>query len=342
MSPLVVVVVTVGLIAASAVFVAAEFSLLATKRHRLEDMAAGSRSARAALRSYGELTVLLAACQLGITASALGLGAVTKPAVQYALTPAFESWGVPYWVADTAGFVLALLVVTFLHLVIGEMAPKSWAIAHPERSAVLLALFMRGVMAVTRPLLVAMNESANWLLRRVGVEPQDSMVGGQTADDLRQLVEHSAQVGALDAAGAAQLTMALDLQELTVADLVRSGATPTSVSAGASVADVQGATRDSGHLRILVRDGAAVLGVVHVRDTLGLEPSGTTADLVRPALELDAATPVHEALTTMRENRQHLAVVTGLGSGPAVVTLADVLGRLFPRRETRPAAVPAG
>lgn len=342
MSPLVVVVLTVVLIVACAVFVAAEFSLLATKRHRLEDMAAGSRSARAALRSYGELTVLLAGCQLGITASALGLGAVTKPAVHYALTPAFESWGLPYWAADTAGFVLALLVVTFLHLVIGEMAPKSWAIAHPERSAILLALFMRGFMAVTRPLLTAMNESANWLLRRVGVEPQESVASGQTPDDLRQLVEHSAEVGSLDAAGAAQLTMALDLQELTVADLVRGGADPTSVPAGASVGAVQEATRGSGHLRVLVREGAAVTGVVHVRDTLGRDAAGATDDLVRPVLELAAATPVHEALTTMRETRQHLAVVTGLGAGPAVVTLADVLGRLLPRREGRPAPAPAG
>jgi CBS domain containing-hemolysin-like protein len=335
-------VLTVVLIVACAVFVAAEFSLLATKRHRLEDMAAGSRSARAALRSYGELTVLLAGCQLGITASALGLGAVTKPAVHYALTPAFEGWGLPYWVADTAGFVLALLVVTFLHLVIGEMAPKSWAIAHPERSAILLALFMRGFMAVTRPLLLAMNAMANWLLRRVGVEPQDSVASGQTPDDLRQLVEHSAEVGALDAAGAAQLTMALDLQDLTVADLVRTGADPTSVPVGASVGDVQQATRGTGHLRILVRDGAVVQGVVHVRDTLGREASDPTTDLVRPVLELDAATAVHEALTTMRETRQHLAVVTGLGAGPAVVTLADVLGRLFPRGEAERVPAPTG
>lgn len=333
MSPLVVAVLTVLLIVLCAVFVAAEFSLLAAKRHRLEDLAPGSRSARAALRSYGELTVLLAGCQLGITASALGLGAVTKPAVHYALTPAFESWGLPYWVADTAGFVLALLVVTFLHLVIGEMAPKSWAIAHPERSAVLLALFMRGFMALTRPLLKAMNESANWLLRRVGVEPQDSVSSGQTPDDLRQLVEHSAEVGSLDAAASAQLTLALDLQELTVADLVRADAEPTSVPAGAIVGQVQQCTRDSGHLRILVRDGDAVTGVVHVRDTLGREPSEPTADLVRPVLELAGGTPVHEALTTMRETRQHLAVVTGLGDGPAVVTLADVLGRLLPRRQ---------
>src|SRR5699024_89835 len=114
-----VVVVTVLLIALSAFFVAIEFSLLAATRHRLEDAAPRSRAARAALRSSSELTLLLAGSQLGITICTLALGAVTKPAVHHWLTPAFESWGAAAWLADVAGFVLALVIVTFLHLVVG-------------------------------------------------------------------------------------------------------------------------------------------------------------------------------------------------------------------------------
>ncbi len=329
--PVVVVLTTVALIVLSAFFVAAEFSLLAAKRHRLEDAAGRSRAARAALRSHGELTVLLAGCQLGITASALGLGAVTKPAVHYALTPAFGSWGVPAWVADVAGFVLALVVVTFLHLVIGEMAPKSWAIAHPERSATLLALPMRGFMWLTRPVLRSLNEIANRCLRKVGVEPQDTVSSGQTPDDLRQLVRHSADVGALDASSSARLTQALDLQDLTVADLVRSEREPTSVPLSGTVGDVRDATTSSGHLRVLVRDGDRVVGVVHVRDTVPLELTHPLVELMRPVFRLDGAEPVHSALTRMRETRNHLALVDrGANRRPAVVTLADVLDRLVP------------
>ena len=143
--PWVVVAATVLIIALSAFFVAVEFALLAAKRHRLEDAAASSRSARAALRSSAELTIVLAGSQLGITACTLALGAVTKPAVHHAITPVLETWGLPLWTADVAAFVLALVVVTFLHLVVGEMAPKSWAIAHPERSATLLAGPMRAL-----------------------------------------------------------------------------------------------------------------------------------------------------------------------------------------------------
>lgn len=331
MSPLVVAVVTVALIALSAFFVAVEFASLAAKRHRLEDDAPTSRSARAALRSSGELTVLLAGAQLGITACTLALGAITKPAVHHWLTPLFESWGLAAWVSDVAGFVLALVVVTFLHLVVGEMAPKSWAIAHPESSATLLALPMRAFMWATRPLLRGLNEAANWCLRKVGVEPTDTVASGQNPDDLRHLVEHSANVGALDAAYSAQVTGALDLQTLTVADLARADRDPTAVPAGATAADVRAATRATGHLRVLVGGRHDLTGVVHVRDTLVRGDDEPVDDLVRPVLTLDAATPVYEALTQMREQRQHLAVLRDGARFAGVVTLDDLVARLFPR-----------
>ena len=329
MSPLVVVVVTVALIALSAFFVAVEFAALAAKRYRLEEEAPRSRSARAALRSSTELTVLLAGSQLGITACTLALGAVTKPAVHHWLTPLFEGWGVALWLADVAGFVLALVIVTFLHLVVGEMAPKSWAIAHPETSAILLATPMRAFMWLTRPLLRVLNEAANWCLRKVGVEPAEQVATGQNPDDLRHLVEHSANVGALDAGYSAQLTGALELQDLTVRDLASAGA-PSAVRADATMADVREVTRTSGHLRVLVGDPGRLTGVVHVRDTLAHADAAPVGPLVRPVLRLAAGTPVSAALAQMREGRQHLALVHEDGRTLGVVTLADVLERLFP------------
>jgi CBS domain containing-hemolysin-like protein len=339
-NPWVVLVATVVIIALSAFFVAVEFALLAAKRHRLEDAAPTSRSARAALRSSGELTVLLAGSQLGITVCTLALGAITKPAVHHWLTPLFETWGAPYWAADVAGFVLALVIVTFLHLVVGEMAPKSWAIAHPEASATMLALPMRAFMVVTRPVLLALNGAANWCLRRVGVEPADQVATGQGPDDLRHLVEHSASVGALDVAYSDQLSGALDLRRLTVEDLLADHAAPSAVGHGATAAQVQEASRASGHLRILVQgDGGRPEGVVHVRDTLLLADDAPVTDVTRPVFELAADVPLHTALTSMRETGNHLAVVPRSDAdgpdGPAadfgVVTLADVLRRLLPR-----------
>lgn len=330
--PVVVAVVTVLIIAASAFFVAIEFALLAAKRHRLEDAAASSRSARAALRSANELTVLLAGSQLGITVATLALGAITKPAVHHWITPVVETWGAPFWLADVAGFVLALIIVTFLHLVVGEMAPKSWAIAHPETSATLLALPMRAFMWLTRPALIALNEAANWCLRRVGVEPTGQVASGRSPDDLRHLVEHSANVGALDAVYSDQLSGALDLRRLTVADLVAGQGAPVTVPATATAADVRAAADESGHLRILVQDAdGALTSVVHVRDVLLAPDDKPVADVARPAYALASTTPLHTALASMRETRNHLAVVPDEQGGHAVVTIADVLARIFPR-----------
>jgi CBS domain containing-hemolysin-like protein len=329
-NPWIVVVVTVGLIAASAFFVAIEFALIAARRHRLEDAAPTSRAARAALRSASELSVLLAGSQLGITVCTLALGAVTKPAVHHWLTPAFAGWGAPLWLADVLGFVIALIIVTFLHLVVGEMAPKSWAIAHPEKSATLLAIPMRGFMWATRPALVVLNRMANRCLRRFGVEPVDQVGAGQDPDALRHLVAHSATVGTLDERYHGQLTSALELESLAVRDMVRPNTSPSSVAPDATAEAIRAAADRSGHLRLLVRDDSGIRGVVHVRDSLQAGRGVTAADLMRPVLTLDAGAAVYEALRVMRETRSHLAVVTDDEQLVGVVTLTDVLGRLHP------------
>lgn len=327
--PWVVVLVTALLIGASAFFVAVEFALIGARRHRLEDRAAHSASARAALRSSSELSLLLAGSQLGITVCTLALGAITKPAVDGWLTPLLASTGMPGWIADVGGFVLALLIVTFLHLVVGEMAPKSWAIAHPERSAILLAMPMRAFMMLTRPLLVVLNNAANWCLRRVGVTPVNEVETGQDPAALRHLVEHSATVGVLDEQHSGHLTSALELEALTVGDIARWDVAPSTVPGSAGPQEIRTAADTTGHLRLLVTDGGAVTGVVHVRDGLRAAPDATARELLRPVLVLDAAEPAYAALGTMRDSRTHLAVVERDGAR-AVVTLNDLLGRLLP------------
>jgi CBS domain containing-hemolysin-like protein len=330
-NPWVVVSLTAALIAVSAFFVAVEFALLAARRHRLEEAAETSASARYALRSTRELSVLLAGSQLGITACTLALGATTKPAVHYWLTPLIHAWGAPLWVADAAGFVLALAVVTFLHLVVGEMAPKSWAIAHPERAATMLAIPMRAFMFLTRPLLVALNHAANWCLRRVGVTPVDDLDAGQDPDALRHLIEHSATAGTLDPAYFRNLATALDLEHLTVGNIVSRTADLSTVSIDDDTPRIQTRSRDTRHQRILVRDeDHTIVGVVHVRDSLRAHPGSTARDLMRPVLRLSADVEVYRALRIMRQKRNHLAVVIDDDAVIGLITLTDLLQRLLP------------
>jgi len=327
----VVLIATVALIVLSAFFVVIEFALLGARRHRLEEQASTSPSARAALKGVNELTMMLAVAQLGITACTFALGAVTKPAVEYWLDPIFVSWGVVEWAATATAFALSLLFVTFLHLVVGEMAPKSWAIAHPELSARIIGIPSRVFVTVFRPLLQFVNHIANRLVAATGVEPVDrAAVGGQTAETIRHLVEHSAQAGVLEPEFRRQISGIIDLQSLVVESLIAPGKTPTSVPKGATVADVQAAANRSGHLRVLLENGP-VPHVVHVRDTLLDALEEPASAHARPAYVIAAGTPVYEVLSRMREASIQLAVVMDGDRMLGVVTLADVLRRVLPQ-----------
>ncbi|MEU0490177.1 hemolysin family protein [Nocardiopsis changdeensis] len=318
---------TVAIIALSAFFVAIEFALVAARRYRLEEEAKTSASARAAVKSARDLSLLLAGSQLGITLCALALGAISKPAVHHLLEPLFG--GLPSAVGYVVSFVLSLIVVTFLHLVVGEMAPKSWAISHPEKSAIMLAIPMRVFMWFTRPLLLALNGMANWCLHRFGVEAVDEMHSGHNPEDVRELVEHSAKAGALDSERRDQLATALEVNSRPLSEIVTPREEIASVGPDDGVEEIKRVSRESSHLRLVVMDGGVPVGVLHVREAL-TSPAGTTAaDLMRPVLTLPAGTPMYSAMSTMRESRSHLSLVEEDGETIGLVTLQDILDRLL-------------
>lgn len=329
--------VAAALIVLSAFFVAVEFALVTARRHRLEDAAAHSAAARAALRASRELSLVLAGSQLGITLCTLGLGAVAKPAVHELLTPLLASWGLPDATADVAAFVLALALVTLLHLVVGEMAPKSWAIAHPERAAIWLALPMGAFMRATRPLLTLMNDLANRCLRLVGVAPVEEMAAGHNPATLRELVDHSAAAGALDTERRDRMVAAMDVEQATLASVTRPLASLRGVRATDPVAVVRDVARDTGHLRLVVwpargADGGDTdpVGMVHVRDTLTADPGTAAGDVMRPVLTLAADTPVYAALATLRARHSQFAMVREGARPLGLVTMQDLLDRLLP------------
>jgi CBS domain containing-hemolysin-like protein len=336
---LVVTIVTVLLIALSAFFVIIEFALLGARRHRLEATAATSRSARAALKGVNELTLMLAGAQLGITVCTFALGAVTKPALDYWLGPIFSAWGMPEWASGVLAFSLSLLIVTFLHLVVGEMAPKSWAIAHPETAAKVIGIPSRIFIWPFRPLLMWINSIANKLVAASGVVPVESAaVGGQNAETIRHLVELSARTGMLDSSFQNQLEGAIELETLRLDELIDVGAVLTVVPEDATVGDVQRAAAQSGHMRIMVGDlDNGIHGVIHVRDTLVDALGAPAAPFMRSALTLPGETPAYEVLARMRATSQQLVVVVNDGDFRGIVTLSDVLPRVLPRTDKKDA-----
>lgn len=330
------------IIVASAFFVIIEFALLAARRHRLEETAETSRASRAALRSMNHLTLMLAGAQLGITAATFALGAITQPAIQRSLLPLLAKFNLPDVVADSVSVVFALLIVTFLHLVIGEMMPKSWAIAHPETAARLVGIPADGYVRVLRPLLEWINRVANALVRKAGEEPVDRAAAkGYDSNTLRSLIEHSTEAGALDVEAASQISSIMSLETTTVGEAATSRKIPaTAVNHDAVVADVRRVAQASGHFRILVRPEPGqkrALKLVHIRDVLLADPESAISEFTRDALELPESMTLQEALETMREEHQQLAVVVPddyARSIVGVITASDLLDRIWPKNET--------
>jgi CBS domain containing-hemolysin-like protein len=324
-------VLAVLLLAGNAFFVAAEFALVASKRHRLEQAAlSGGRAAAAALAGSRSLPLMLAGAQLGITLCSLGLGALAEPALAHWLTPLFHGVGLPELASHVVAFMIALAVVTFLHLVVGEMMPKSWAITDPERSAVLLALPFRLFARIAGPVLRLLNALANAVLKPFGVRPQDQLAVSHGPAEMQILLDRSRAEGLLEAEQTELLTSVLGLGSLRVRDLAFAADQLVTVPATASAADVELASMGSGRSRLaVIGPDDAVVGFVHVRDVVRATTAGddvTAADLMDRPFTLDPEERVVDAVAAMRAGRAQLALVAGGGFVALEDLLEQVLG----------------
>ncbi|MEO3777374.1 hemolysin family protein [Micromonospora sp. B11E3] len=351
MSPGVALFVSVVLLALNGFFVAAEFALVASKRYRLEQAVAtgGGRGARAALDGVRELSLMLAGAQLGITLCTLGLGALAEPAIEHLLSPVLHAVGLPEAASHVVALVFALALVTFLHLVVGEMAPKSWAITDAERSASLLALPFRAFARVARPVLSMLNALANAILRLVRVRPQDQLAQVHGPDELRMLLEQSREHGLLGAEQHRMLTSMLELQGTTVAQVMEPFDQIVTVHRNDPAERIEQVSRDSGRSRLAVLDdGGEVCGLVHVREAVRATTTGrpaTAGELMSAAFTLPAAASVTEAVAAMRGRQSQLALVRN-GGGPTrpigFVALEDLLEEVIGEFDDETDPVPRG
>ncbi|AWB81458.1 hypothetical protein C3B44_03065 [Corynebacterium yudongzhengii] len=330
---------TILIIVASAFFVVIEFSMLSARRHRLEEEAETSRTARAGLRSLNELTVMLAAAQLGITAATFALGAITKPWVHELLQPLLIATGLGDGLSYTISFILSLFVVTFLHLVVGEMAPKSWAIAHPEKALQLIALPARGLATAFRPLLLWINHVANKLVQKAGETPVDRAAAkGYDTEMLHHLVLHSAESGTLDKDSAENLEGVIALESENIGHAVAEYGSPARLlDADATVADVQEAARQDSQLRILLTDpNSPIPNIVAIRDTTMADPDEPASTYAHSPQRTYASTSIQDVLDIMRETQEQLVVVLHDDDTPlGTITWDDIMNQLWPEIEDR-------
>lgn len=326
---------SVLLLVVNGFFVAAEFSLIAARRSQLEAQAdGGDTRAAAAIRSLGELSLMLSASQLGVTLCSLLLGYLAEPALADLLKGPFQSLGLGKGAAHSVAIVLALAVVVFLHLVVGEMVPRYLAMGAPDRAAVLLAVPFRGFATLFRPVVRLMTATAGTLLGWLGVEQRDELSEARTGDELADLLAVSRREGMLQEMEHRLMTGALRFPVRQVSTVMVPRDDVVSVPRRATAAEIEAVAVDSGHSRIVVhgRDVDDVLGFVHAKDLLAVPVAERSrpvpARLVRHMLVVPVDRTLQHLLLAMKRERIHVALVVDAGRTAGVATLEDVLESL--------------
>ncbi|CAN5698470.1 hemolysin family protein [soil metagenome] len=329
--------VAVALLVANAFFVAAEFALITARRTKIEPLAdAGNRRARVAMRQVKELSLQLAGAQLGITMASLGLGFVAEPAVADVLERAVETFvTLPTGLLHTLSFVVALSIVVFLHMVLGEMVPKNIAIAGPERTLLWLAVPNQAYMTVFRPVIRALNAIANGGVRLLRVEPRDELATVHTAQELSAMVAMARHEGLIEEFEHKLLTGALDFGDRDVASVMIPRDEVVAVRRTCTVAEAERVVVQRGHSRLPVLGEGLddVRGFLHAKDLLSLPPEAQDrpipVDRLRPMLIVSQQRSLEELLLTMQRAHLHFALVTdGQGHTTGIVTLEDILEEL--------------
>ena len=326
-------VIAIGLLAANAFFVGAEFAIISARRSAIEPRAeAGDRRARTVLWAMENVSLMLACAQLGITVCSTSLGVVAEPAIAHLIEDPLHAIGVGDQWTHPIAFTVALLVVVYLHVVLGEMVPKNLAVAGPDRAVLMFGPPLVWIARVVRPVIVVLNWLANHALRAVGVEPKDEVSSAFTAEEVQSIVERSQAEGLLeDSEGL--LRGAIEFSDRTARDVMVPAAELTTVELGATPQDVERLVARTGFSRfpVLGEDGVAA-GYLHLKDVLYADDVTRRQPVptwrVRALAVVGPDAEVEDALGAMQRSGAHLARVVEGGATVGVVFLEDILEEL--------------
>lgn len=327
--------ITIVLLLANAFFVGAEFAAMSARRSQLEPLAEeGSKGARAALHAMSRTGILLATAQLGITVCSVLLGAVSEAALHHALVGPVEALGAPEALADVLALVLALLVVVFLHVVVGEMIPKNISIATPERAAIALVPALVVVSRVVKPVIAAMDWVSKVVVRALGVDPKDELASAFTAEEVAQIVSESHREGLVEAEQYGLLGAALEFSDKDARDVGVPLGELVTVGTDTTPDEIERLVARHGFSRYPIADDDGTLsGYLHLKDVLfadeeeRLQP--VPAKRIRRMANVRREDEVESVLATMQRTGSHLArVVADDGEVIGVVFLEDVIEEL--------------
>lgn len=339
-----------------AFFVAAEFSLVAADRSRVEaDAGTGNQRAERALRLFPRMSFHLSGAQLGITIVSLLIGLLAEPAVADAIRPLLENV-VSESVVTGFALAIAIIIATVLQMVLGELIPKGVAIARPERTLYAFASAIALYGAIFGPVIRFLNASANRTVRALGVEPTDELSHVRTLPELQAIVETSSQEGTLDDGATRLLTRAIRFEEKSAEDVLVPRTALKAIARDSSVSDFVALANETGHSRFPVygNDLDDILGTVHIRSVHSVpeDRRSTTkvGTLLRPVIAVPESRNVSDVLRDLKTDNSHFAIVVDEYGGTAgIITLEDILEELvgeiadeFDERQFNPSNVEQG
>ncbi|RPF22591.1 hemolysin family protein [Myceligenerans xiligouense] len=349
MSTTTAIVIAVVLLAGNAFFVGAEFAVLSAKRSQIEPLAAaGNRRAQTVLWAMEHVSLMLACAQLGVTVCSTGLGMVAEPALAHMLEVPLHALGVEA-LAHPIAMAIALAIVVYLHVVLGEMVPKNLAVSTPEKAVLWFGPPLVLLARAVRPVIVALNWLANHAVRLTGVEPRDEVASAFTAEEVQSIVEHSQAEGVLqDDLGL--LSGALEFSEKTAGDVMVPVGSLVTLTEGVTPDDVERLVAEHGFSRFPVlaaaspedaavpgaramADDERLVGYLHLKDVLYAAGEARTEPValwrVRALASVRPGDEVEDALRVMQRSGAHLARVVGEGGElQGVVFLEDILEEL--------------
>ncbi len=323
------------LVLANGFFVAAEFGLVGSRRTRIEALARqGNRRARIARRAVQHLNLALSATQFGITLASLGLGWVGEGTLATLMRQWFTAlppaWGIV--ATHTVAGIIAFLLLTFLQIVLGELAPKGIAITAPERTALWTAGPVIAFARVFRPVIWLLNGAAGLVLRALGLGSPTEMERVHRPEEIEMLVTQSYEHGLLSEEPVEMIRGVFDLSETTAAEVMTPRTDMVAVADDVSLDHVADVILMEGHSRIPIyhENVDHIVGVVLARDVWRAQRAGKGGEgiggVIRPVPFVPDGKSVEELLKEMQEERVHLAVVVDEFGGTAgIVTIEDLL-----------------
>jgi CBS domain containing-hemolysin-like protein len=325
----------VVLLIANAFFVGSEFAVISARRSQIEPLAdAGNKAAKTTLWAMEHATLMLATSQLGITVCSLVILNVSEPAVHYLLADLVEPTGLSPQVISVGSFVFALALVTFLHVVFGEMVPKNTAFSVPDRAALILAPPLVFVARLVKPVIWTLNAIANGILKLFGVEPKDEATSTYTFDQVAGIVEQSMAEGVLtDQSGT--LSASFEFSARTVGDIEVPLDQLVRLPATATPRDIRQAVAEHGFSRyILTNADGEPTGYVHLKDVIDLAndrgfDQPIPAKRIRALASTGSTAGVESGLALLRHTGSHVArVYDEMGRVTGVVFLEDIIEEL--------------